>query len=288
MGQRPRAVEAQEIELLTKARTRRGSHLTPLPEKTPSKKLSRASAPVHPVAAPPVAGKPVSKTGKSSFLSVAAMALVIPGMFATIALPAYALIPGSETTQTTAGAELAKITEAEAQTVVANGAPQVQVQRDAFTATTEAELREQRAAAERAAVAASYRAYSGPSAASYLANPPYPNFSLSQVVAVARQYIGVPYVYGGASPSGFDCSGLVMYVYAQFGVGLAHSVRSQAASGVRISAADAQPGDLVVWSDGSHDGIYSGGGNVIHAPYPGRTVSEQPLWGSYYFVRLGT
>ena len=127
---------------------------------------------------------------------------------------------------------------------------------------------------------------SGPSVSSLLANPPYPNFDLASVYNVATQYIGTPYVYGGSTPAGFDCSGYVMYVYAQFGISLPHSVSGQAAMGKRISIQDAQPGDLVIMS--GHDGFYAGNGNIMDAPDTGRSISIRPIWTSdYYIVRLG-
>ena len=114
----------------------------------------------------------------------------------------------------------------------------------------------------------------------------YVTAPVSQVFSVAQQYIGTPYVYGGASPAGFDCSGYVMYVYAQFGINLPHSVSGQAAMGKRISIADAQPGDLVIMS--GHDGFYAGNGNIMDAPDVGRSISIRPIWTSdYYIVRLG-
>ncbi len=218
---------------------------------------------------------------KSNFLSVAATAVLVPALFATVALPAYALVPTPDTTASDAAASVVALKQSGAQTVtVPDAAPITTVERDAFTATTAAELR-------RAQFRTTYKSYSGPSASDYVANPAYPTFSLDQVLQVGMQYQGVPYVYGGATPAGFDCSGLVMFVYAQFGVALPHSVVSQAAMGTKISAADARPGDIVVWSDGSHNGIYAGNGVVLHAPYSGAAVRMQPIWGSVYFVRLG-
>ncbi|MHB9111414.1 MAG: C40 family peptidase [Thermoleophilia bacterium] len=94
-------------------------------------------------------------------------------------------------------------------------------------------------------------------------------------VGIAMQYLGVPYVWGGASPSGFDCSGLVMYVYAQLGIGLPHGATAQYAAGTPIDYSELQAGDLVFFGGGgymSHVGIYIGGGSMIHAPFEGTVV----------------
>lgn len=95
-------------------------------------------------------------------------------------------------------------------------------------------------------------------------------------VGIAMQYLGVPYVWGGADPSGFDCSGLVMYVYAQLGISLPHGATAQYAAGTPIDYNDLQAGDLVFFGSGggymSHVGIYIGGGSMIHAPFEGTVV----------------
>ncbi|MHB0977371.1 MAG: C40 family peptidase [Candidatus Aquicultorales bacterium] len=94
----------------------------------------------------------------------------------------------------------------------------------------------------------------------------------SDVVGIAMQYLGVPYVYGGASPSGFDCSGLTMYVYAQVGIYLSHYVPDQYAAGAHVSRGELEPGDLVFFNDLNHVGIYVGGEQYIHAPRTGDVV----------------
>jgi cell wall-associated NlpC family hydrolase len=101
------------------------------------------------------------------------------------------------------------------------------------------------------------------------------------VVGIAMQYLGVPYVWGGASPSGFDCSGLVMYVYAQVGISLPHSSYAQYNVGVPVSYSELQPGDLVFFYGLGHVGIYVGGGNFIHAPHTGDVVKISNMSGGY-------
>ena len=105
-----------------------------------------------------------------------------------------------------------------------------------------------------------------------------------QAVAIAERYLGVPYLWGGASPSGFDCSGLTMYVYAQLGVSLPHNAASQYFSLPHVSESDLQPGDLVFFDGLNHVGIYIGGGSMIHAPHTGTVVQISSLsgGGSYY------
>jgi cell wall-associated NlpC family hydrolase len=102
------------------------------------------------------------------------------------------------------------------------------------------------------------------------------------VVGIAMRYLGVPYVWGGASPSGFDCSGLVAYVYAQVGVSLPHYTGAQWNVGVPVSQGDLQPGDLVFFDALGHVGIYIGGGQFIHAPHTGTVVQISSMAGWNY------
>ena len=96
----------------------------------------------------------------------------------------------------------------------------------------------------------------------------------ADVVASAQKYLGVPYVFGGEDSSGMDCSGLVQTVYADIGIELPRLVSGQMKMGTEVaSLAEAQPGDLIVTGGGDHILIYAGDHKVIHAPYPGRTVT---------------
>jgi cell wall-associated NlpC family hydrolase len=100
--------------------------------------------------------------------------------------------------------------------------------------------------------------------------------SASSVISYAEQFVGVPYVLGGTSPSGFDCSGFVQYVYAHFGVSLPRTSEAQSTIGSAVSVSSAQPGDLLFWGgQGSawHVGIYVGGSSYIAAPTTGQSVA---------------
>ncbi|MFB3161909.1 NlpC/P60 family protein [Neobacillus sp. 179-J 1A1 HS] len=98
------------------------------------------------------------------------------------------------------------------------------------------------------------------------------------VIANAKQYLGVPYVWGGSTPSGFDCSGFVSYVYRSVGISLPRTSSAQQNVGTRISMNQLQPGDLVFKGmPAYHVGIYIGGGQYIHAPQTGDVVKIAPF-----------
>ena len=107
------------------------------------------------------------------------------------------------------------------------------------------------------------------------------------VVGIAMHYLGTPYVWGGASPSGFGCSGFVMYVYSQIGVSLPHSSYAQYGYGSPVSMGDLQPGDLVFFDGLGHVGLYVGGGSFIHAPHTGDVVKVSSLTGWYASTFVG-
>jgi cell wall-associated NlpC family hydrolase len=106
-----------------------------------------------------------------------------------------------------------------------------------------------------------------------------PGDRYGSVVGIAMQYLGVPYQWGGESPRGFDCSGLVAYVYAQVGVSLPHYTVAQYdyADSVAVSRSQLEPGDLVFFYGLGHVGIYVGGGQFIHAPHTGSVVRIDSL-----------
>ncbi len=111
------------------------------------------------------------------------------------------------------------------------------------------------------------------------------NASRSQIIAYAKQFIGVPYVWGGSSPKGFDCSGLTSYVYRNAaGIKLPRRAVHQRGAGKFVSRSQAQPGDMVNYS--SHVGIYLGNGYMIHAPKPGDRVKIARVYGNPVYVRV--
>jgi cell wall-associated NlpC family hydrolase len=102
---------------------------------------------------------------------------------------------------------------------------------------------------------------------------------------LALRFLGTPYAWGGASPRGFDCSGLVMYVYGRLGIRLPHYTVSQYRYGRRVGYSRLAPGDLVFFYGLSHVGMYVGKGRFIDAPHSGATVRLTPLasWRSSFY-----
>ncbi len=108
-----------------------------------------------------------------------------------------------------------------------------------------------------------------------------------QAALLAYQFLGVPYVWAGATPTGFDCSGLTMYVYGQLGIRLGHYTGFQFYEGQRVPRERLQPGDLVFFHPGSngipgHEGLYVGNGSFIHAPHTGDVVKVSSLFETRY------
>ncbi|MDU7429109.1 MAG: C40 family peptidase [Actinomyces urogenitalis] len=165
----------------------------------------------------------------------------------------------------TAG-EVATLADVEAVAEVSVAAPQAPAAEAETEATTTQETAE--AAAPAVAVAAPE------------------NASASSIVAIALQYQGVPYVSGGTTPAGWDCSGFVQYVYAQAGISLPRTSYAQGAAGTLVSAAEAQPGDIVYY--GHHVGIYVGNGMMIDAGTPSTGTVYRAVYGSPIgYVRIG-
>jgi peptidoglycan DL-endopeptidase CwlO len=146
----------------------------------------------------------------------------------------------------------------------------------------EARLRTQLAAQVQASTQALATDVVGASAVSPEGISIAPPSRFGGAVGIAMQYLGVPYVWGGSSPSGFDCSGFVMFVYAQLGVSLPHLAAAQFNYGTPVSSDQLEPGDLVFFDGLGHVGIYIGGGQFIHAPHTGDVVKISSLGDSWY------
>ncbi len=152
-----------------------------------------------------------------------------------------------------------------------------------LAAQARARLQAQQAAAAAAQQAAATQSVTP----NYVPDPVYepnlPPAHYTGAVAIALQYLGVPYVWGGASPAtGFDCSGFVMFVYAQLGVSLPHNAAAQYGYGTPVPRDQLQPGDLVFFDGLGHVGLYIGNGQFVHAPHTGDVVKISSLSDSWY------
>lgn len=109
--------------------------------------------------------------------------------------------------------------------------------------------------------------------------------SNAALIEYAKQYLGLPYVYGGSTPSGFDCSGFVQYVFKQFGTNLSRTTYTQVNEGSYVAKSDLQMGDLVFFGSSgnvSHVGIYISDGNFIHSSHTGDVVKISSINSGYY------
>ena len=204
------------------------------------------------------------------------------GLVATAALPAYAMDPAIASMSKFAvnnNSQLAQVTQ---QILSLSGLSSEDIKRGGYSIKSAQQILQQY-------TINGYRSYIGPTAADYVANPPFSKISGTAVMQVAQKYVGSPYVFGGENPSGFDCSGYVRFVFSQFGLDLPHSVRAQALMGIVVRREDARPGDLVILNDYSHDGIYAGNDMFYHSPRVGDTVKLAPIFTpNVFFLRLKT
>ncbi|ULQ49275.1 C40 family peptidase [Liquorilactobacillus nagelii] len=210
--------------------------------------------------------------------------VLLPGQTLTINDPTKT--PATTTTQTTATTSTATDTSSAATTTSTQAASSsassqatatsssTQVAASSSTQTTAASSSS--AATTNSTSQATQSTQATTTTSSQAATTSTASVSASSVISYAEQFVGVPYVLGGTSPSGFDCSGFVQYVYAHFGVSLPRTSEAQSTIGSAVSVSSAQPGDLLFWGgQGSawHVGIYVGGSSYIAAPTTGQSVA---------------
>jgi len=107
----------------------------------------------------------------------------------------------------------------------------------------------------------------------------------ARAAALAERFVGVPYRFGGDSPQGFDCSGLVWYVYRELGIAVPRSAAEQRASARHVDSGDLRPGDLVFfYTPADHVGLYLGGGEFLHAPSSGKRVERARLDAPFFIL----
>lgn len=111
-----------------------------------------------------------------------------------------------------------------------------------------------------------------------------------QIADLAKTFVGYPYVYGGSSPRGFDCSGFTSYLYRQFGITINRTASAQMSNGRRVSRNELKPGDIIGFnthgSGVSHVGLYIGNGQIVHASSPKSGVKINSIYSSYYATRF--
>ena len=209
-----------------------------------------------------------STTFRRSFARLAVIA-VSGGLVATLALPAYAFNSNGELSTTSTQQSAVSTQNFSTQSIAASSSVELTVTRDNYSATKPVVVR---------SVATVNRFVT--------LNPPAPTYSGSAVIAYGMQFVGVvPYGGGNSPTTSFSCDGFTQYVFAAFGISLPRTADAQAAGAIRISAADAVPGDLLWWP-GQHIGIYAGPGMLLDSPRPGRYVELHAIWGNPVYLRL--
>ncbi|MFT8608869.1 MAG: LysM peptidoglycan-binding domain-containing protein [Liquorilactobacillus nagelii] len=195
--------------------------------------------------------------------------VLLPGQTLTINDPTKT--PATTTTQTTATASTATDTSSAATTTSTQAASSSASSQATATSSSSAATTTTNSTSQ-----ATQSTQATTTTSSQTATTSTASVSASSVISYAEQFVGVPYVSGGTSPSGFDCSGFVQYVYAHFGVSLPRTSEAQSTIGSAVSVSSAQPGDLLFWGgQGSawHVGIYVGGSSYIAAPTTGKSVA---------------
>ena len=195
------------------------------------------------------------------------------GVIATVALPAYAFSP--------AVTAISGLTDAntDAQTLSLVRETAVNYERGSYKMMSAEDI-------QRMTNRNNYLSYKGLTALDYAQSPNYERLTPEDILKVAQKYVGVPYVLGGELPTGLDCSGYTRLVFSEFGVLLPHSVMAQSYDPRvrRIPRSQARPGDLVIMTNLSHQGIYAGNGMFYHAPQRGDRVKLAPIFTDNYYI----
>jgi len=227
----------------------------------------------------------IAKESAQPAVKGAAIVAASGGLVASFANPANAAdgstnvvaapsVVGPQVGTLKASSALSSIGFAKASPKAANAKPlvieDIQVKEKRAEEKREKERAEQAAAERREAAAEASRSTSRTAI-----SDPAP--SASGIVGIAQSFFGVPYVYGGSSPSGFDCSGFTSYVYRQAGISIPRTASQQQAAATRVS--NPQPGDLVFFGyPAYHVGIYVSPGRMIDAQRPGTVVGNHSIW----------
>ncbi|WP_349864932.1 C40 family peptidase [Leifsonia sp. WHRI 6310E] len=220
------------------------------------------------------------RTGRAAAFTASAAALALIGVVAVVP-------PADAATSATALVDASMLASSSSSAFGGSGATKSQhLALARFAASTVS--RDTPVASALAGIVQSEGGAAGDQAASAILDSLAAGGARAAIVNAALSYLGTPYVLGGASHSGIDCSGLVMQAYAAAGISLGHLVHLQDDAGTVIPESEAKPGDLVVFDDEEHIGIYLGNGTLIHAPDVGRDVSITTVWQgvAHHFTRI--
>ncbi|MFM8927481.1 MAG: C40 family peptidase [Rhodoluna sp.] len=195
------------------------------------------------------------------------------GVIATVALPAYAFSPAVTAVSGLTSAN------SDSQTITLLRETAVNYERGSIGMMSSEDIL-------RMTNRNNYLSYKGLTAIDYAQSPNYESLNPEDILKVAQKYVGVPYVLGGELPTGLDCSGYTRLVFSEFGILLPHSVVAQSYDPRvrRIPRSFARPGDLVIMTNLSHQGIYAGNGMFYHAPQRGDRVKLAPIFTDNYYI----
>lgn len=265
----------------TKARHRKASRpVTPLTSAAPAARRGLAVAASSGLALTMIASG--ASAANSTEVAASAGSLEAAGTGALAADARAAITTNAAVTVASDVTVPADLTDAGEVTVQAPVVVEPETTTEATTETAEAAQDE--ATAEEAVADDTTQASTTTTSAA--ASAPAPAASGSSIVSIAMQYVGRPYVSGASGPNAFDCSGLVQYVYAQAGISLPRTSYAQGSAGTMVSAAEAQPGDIVYY--GYHVGIYAGNGMMIDAGTTSTGVVYRQIWGNPIgYIRVG-